>query len=274
MREYKCFFKKKLIRTVSARDRKHAVKKVRDWLRDSTSPATAKLKGDARKHLIVEDKYNECKYTPFLKTQDPNSNYLDEKTQNKIIKASNGHLKLNSRNKKGPFKIFEWIKEDHSGWKKNNVKFLPHIYKNMKGYLYCRIVSKSQKKGKKGKFTYIKLNSKSAKSIVEEVSKRRLFSKDKSQQGDEKLSQLQKAFYAAERINEIIYFLDSPMLKNLQYEISNKIDGIEFDFTCGSSPKIIYNLKFVSSKMMSHLNKEVRTALTKSLKELTNVSKH
>ena len=273
MREYKCFFKKKLIRTVSARDRKHAVKKVRDWVRDSTDPAARKLQGDPRKHLIVEDKYNECKYTPFLKTQDPNSNYLDEKTQNKIIKQSNGHLKLNPRNQKGPFKTFEWIKEDHSGWKKNNVKFLPHIYKNMKGYLYCRIVSKSQKKGKKGKFTYIKLNSKSAKSIVEEVSKRRLFSKDKSQQGDEKLSQLQKAFYAAERINEIIYFLDSPMLKNLQYEISNKIDGIEFDFTCGSSPKIIYNLKFVLSKMMKHLNEEVRTALTKSLKELSNVSK-
>ena len=83
MREYKCFFKKKLIRTVSARDRKHAVKKVRDWLRDSTSPATTKLEGDPRKHLIVEDKYNECKYTPFLKTQDPNSNYLDEKTLEK-----------------------------------------------------------------------------------------------------------------------------------------------------------------------------------------------
>tara|TARA_B100000085_G_C18444699_1_gene472320 strand:+ start:102 stop:926 length:825 start_codon:yes stop_codon:yes gene_type:complete len=274
MREYKCFFKKKLIRTVSARDRKHAVKKVRDWLRDSTSPATAKLKGDARKHLIVEDKYNECKYTPFLKTQDPNSNYLDEKTQNKIIKASNGHLKLNSRNKKGPFKTFEWIKEDHSGWKKNNVKFLPHIYKNMKGYLYCRIVSKSQRKGKKGKFTYIKLNSKSAKAIVEEVSKRRLFSKDKSQQGSEKLSQLQKAFYAAARISDIIYFLDSPVLKNLQYETSNKIDGIKFDLASGPSPKIIYNLKFVSSKMTKHLNEEIRSALVKSLKGDCNVSKH
>jgi hypothetical protein len=69
----------------------------------------------------------------------------------------------------------------------------------MKGYLYCRIVSKSQRKGKKGKFTYIKLNSKSAKAIVEEVSKRRLFSKDKSQQGSEKLSQLQKAFSCTQK---------------------------------------------------------------------------
>lgn len=273
MREYKCFFKKKLIKTVSAKDRKHAVKKIRDWIRDSTHQAARKLQGDPRKHLIVEDKYNECKYTPFLKTQDPNSNYLEEKTQDKIIQASNGHLKLNPRNQRGPFKTFEWAKDDHSGWKKNNVKFLPHIYKNMKGYLYCRIVSKSQTKGKKGKFTYIKLNSKCAKSIVEEVSKRRLFSKDKSQQGKEKLSQLQKAFYAAERIGDIIYFLDSPLLKSLQYEISNKIDGIKFDFNCGPSPKIIYNLKFVSSKMTKHLNDEIRTSLVKSLKGVRDVSK-
>ena len=143
----------------------------------------------------------------------------------------------------------------------------------MKGYLYCRIVSKSQKKGKKGKFTYIKLNSKSAKSIVEEVSKEDCSLRINPNKEMKNFHNFRKLFYAAERINEIIYFLDSPMLKNLQYEISNKIDGIEFDFACGSSPKIIYNLKFVSSKMMKHLN-EVRSALTKSLKELTNVSKH